>query len=285
MFTFIAIVIGVVLVFLGYILHGGHLEIFMHAWTESITIGGAAAGILFASGGMDGAKQAIAAVQHLLKPNPYNKKEFNNLLATLYQIFNLARREGLLGLESHLSDPHKSSIISQNHAFVHNHHATVFFCDTMKLIVDGGVKPLDLSDMMEMDLETMHKEEHRAPHAVHNVGDAMPAIGICACVLGVVYALGKIGGDPAEIGQGIAVALCGTFAGVLLAYMVFFPITTAIETRITIEGMYLQSIRHAVFSFARGEAPLTCIEFARRNIEPAYRPTFAEMETAAKGKK
>ena len=46
----------------------------------------------------------------------------------------------------------------------------------------------------------------------------------------------------------------------------------------------MNCIRHALFSFARGESPITCVEFARRNIEPSLRPGFAEMETSVKEK-
>jgi chemotaxis protein MotA len=46
----------------------------------------------------------------------------------------------------------------------------------------------------------------------------------------------------------------------------------------------LNCIRYALFSFARGESPITCVEFARRNIEPSVRPGFAEMEKSVKEK-
>ncbi len=45
----------------------------------------------------------------------------------------------------------------------------------------------------------------------------------------------------------------------------------------------MECIRQALIAFARGDAPLTCIEFARRSIEPSLRPSFQEMEEAVKG--
>ena len=44
----------------------------------------------------------------------------------------------------------------------------------------------------------------------------------------------------------------------------------------------MNCIRYALFSFARGESPITCVEFARRNIETGVRPGFSEMEQAVK---
>jgi chemotaxis protein MotA len=56
------------------------------------------------------------------------------------------------------------------------------------------------------------------------------------------------------------------------------------QLRLKSEGQYLSCIRFALFSFARGESPITCVEFARRNIEPSVRPGFAEMEKTVKEK-
>lgn len=285
MFTIGSIILGLILVFAGYLLHGGSMVIFVRAWTEFVTIVGGALGIFLASNGLPIVSATLKQFLSLLKPDPYSKKEFLNLLVMLYQILNLARREGLLGIESHLEDPHKSSILGANKLFSHDHHASSFFCDTMKVIVSGGVKPHDLADMMEMDLEAMHHEEDMVPSAVYNAGDAMPAVGICACVLGVIITLGKIGGDPKDLGASIGLALVGTFAGILIAYIVCFPLSKALGKRIAVQGQYMNCIRHAIFSFARGEAPMTCVEFARRNIEPSLRPSFSEMEQAAKQKK
>ena len=59
-------------------------------------------------------------------------------------------------------------------------------------------------------------------------------------------------------------------------------IAQAIETRIRGEAAYLACIRTALLSFARGDAPMTCVEFARRNVEPHDRPSFSELETIAR---
>ena len=91
-------------------------------------------------------------------------------------------------------------------------------------------------------------------------------------------------GEAAEIGESVAAALVGTFLGILLAYGIFAPMSRAMSLRLKSEGQYLNCIRFALFSFARGESPITCVEFARRNIEPGVRPGFAEMEKAVKDK-
>jgi chemotaxis protein MotA len=283
MMTFVGMIFGIVCIFLGYLLHGGSMMVFVNAWTEFISILGGAVGIFLASSGMKIVKQSVGAITHLLHPD-VAKKDYLELLTCLYQLFNVARRDGLLGIEEHLEHPHKSSILGTNKLFLHGHSAS-FLCDTMKVIVSGGVKPIDLADMMEMDLESHKEEGHLVPNALQFTGDALPAVGICACVLGVIITMGQIGGSPAALGAAIGLALCGTFLGIFAAYLLFFPLVKAIEIKHRGESQYLNCIRFAVFSFARGESPITCVEFARRNIDPSNRPGFSEMEKAVKGKK
>ena len=46
----------------------------------------------------------------LLKPNPYGAKAYAELLQVLYEIFQKARKDGLVGLESHIENPEGSDI-------------------------------------------------------------------------------------------------------------------------------------------------------------------------------
>lgn len=286
MMTFVGIIFGIICVFTGYVLHHGSMYVFVLAWTEFIVIIGGAIGIFLGSNGMAVTKQTIAAILELLKPNPFlSKDEYMKLLVMMYQLFSVARRDGLLGLEPHMEEPQKSAIIAKNHSFLHHHHCTAFFCDTMKVIISGGVAPHDLAEMMEIDLEAANAEAHVIPDAVSSAGDAMPAVGIVACVLGVIVVMGQIGGEAAEIGKAIAVALVGTFLGIMVSYVVVNPIAKSLAARHRSEASYMVAMKHALFSFARGESPITCVEFARRQIDPSLRPGFTEMEKALKAAK
>ncbi len=286
MMTVVGILFGFACVFGGYLLHHGSMMIFVVAWTEYIIIAGGAIGIFLAGNGMAVTKQTIAQILGLLKPDPFTSKdEYLKLLIMMYQLFSVARRDGLLGLEPHMEDPHKSTIISKNHAFLHHHHCTAFFCDTMKVVISGGVAPHDLAEMMEIDLDSAKAEAHIVPDAVAGISDAMPAVGIVACVLGVVITMEKVGGEASVLGKSIAVALLGTFLGIFLSYFLVSPIARALTMRHRGEESYLMAMKHALFSFARGESPITCVEFARRQIDPSVRPGFSEMEKALKAAK
>jgi chemotaxis protein MotA len=151
-------------------------------------------------------------------------------------------------------------------------------CDTLKVLLTGTIENHLLAEVLDLDLEQQHHEAMQVPTAITKVSDALPGFGIVAAVLGVIITMGSIGGAASEVGEKVAAALVGTFLGILLSYGVFGPIAQAIEGRIASEHAYLLCIRTALLAFARGDAPLSAVEFARRNIEPSDRPSFSELE-------
>lgn len=283
MFVLIGVVIVFVSIVIGFTMHGGNLAVLFQI-NELVIIAGAGFGSFLCANGIKTVQAAMKGILGLLKPSPYTTQTYSNLLKMMYRLFNVARKEGLLGLEKHIEHPEESEIIKVFPDFLANHHAVSFFCDTMKVILTGAVGPHDLSEMMELDLAVAHEQAKAPVDGLVTVGDAMPGFGIVAAVLGVIITMGKIGGDAAEIGHSVAAALVGTFLGVLLAYGVFAPLARALEIRMKSEEQYLNCIRFALFSFARGESPITCVEFARRNIDLGARPGFAEMEKSVKEK-
>jgi chemotaxis protein MotA len=281
------VIIGLVIVFGsivgGFVMHHGNLAVLIQI-NEFIIIGGAALGALLVANPLPLVKQLFGQLLGLLKPNPYNDKAYQELLQVLYEIFQTARKEGLVGLEAHIEDPGSSEIFKKYASFSGNHHAVSFLADTLKVLLTGAVEDHHLSEILDLDLERQHEEAMAVPAALTRVGDAMPGFGIVAAVLGIIVTMGSIGGAASEIGEKVAAALVGTFFGILLAYGVVGPMATAIEARIRSEVSYMGCIRTALLSFARGDSPMTSVEFARRNIEPIDRPSFTELEALTRRK-
>lgn len=277
MFLILGLVVVFASIYAGYSMHGGSIAVLIQV-SEFIIIGGAALGAMLIGNSWADVKRIFATIASLLKADPYGRSANNELLRVLYEIFYLARRDGLIGIESHVEHPDESELIQKYPVFAANHHAVDFLADTMKVLLSGTVADHHLAEILDVDLETYYEEGLIVPHAIARIGDAMPGFGIVAAVLGVIITMGKIGGEPAVIGESVAAALVGTFLGVLLAYGVVGPIAQKIEGRVRGEFDYLRCIRTAVLSFARGDAPLTCVEFARRSIAPEERPTFSELE-------
>lgn len=283
MLQIIGLVVVLGSVIAGYTMHHGKLGVLWQP-TEFIIIGGAGIGSFIMANPPSVIKASIAAGLAMLKPNPFTKSSYGELLQVLYEVFQTARKDGLIALEAHIEEPEKSSIFTKYPKFLHHHHAVTFLCDTLKVLLTGAVEDHHLADILDLDLERMHEEEHQVPSAITTMGDAMPGFGIVAAVLGVVITMGSIGGAASEIGNKVAAALVGTFLGILLAYGMIGPFAKAIEARQRGEGQYMSCIRTALLSFARGDAPMTCVEFARRNIEPVDRPSFTELEQLTRKK-
>lgn len=276
------VIIGLLLVFGsilgGYTMHHGKIAVLIQV-SEFIIIGGAALGAMVVGNPPALIKRVFGDLLGLLKPNAYNEKAYAELLQLLYDLFQKARKEGLIGLEAHIEEPEKSDLFNKYPTVVKNHHAVAFLTDTLKVLLTGAVEDHHLAEILDLDLERQHEEAMQVPGALAKVGDAMPGFGIVAAVLGVVITMGSIGGAASEIGEKVAAALVGTFLGILLSYGVIGPLASAIEARIKSEESYMMSIRTALLAFARGDSPMTAVEFARRNIEPGDRPSFAELES------
>jgi chemotaxis protein MotA len=277
----LVVVLGSVL--LGYTMHHGKVAVLIQV-SEFVIIGGAGIGAMVAGNPLSVLKATGAQLLALFRPNPFTKEAYSELLHVLYEVFQTARKQGLIGLESHIEAPEKSEVFNRYPHFSAQHHALTFLVDTLKVLLTGTVEDHHLSEILDMDLDRHHHEAMAVPQALARVGDAMPGFGIVAAVLGVIITMGAITGTAAAIGEKVAAALVGTFLGILLSYGVIGPIAQAIEARLRAEQAYMSCIRTALLSFARGDAPMTCVEFARRNIEPADRPTFGELEELTRRK-
>ena len=213
------LIIGLVVVFgsivAGYTMHHGQLGVLIQV-NEFIIIGGAGAGSMIVGNSPSTLKRAVSETVALLKPDPFNRKAYEELLQVLYQILQKARKDGLVGLEPHIEDPDKSDIFSKFHGFMHHKAAVSLLCDTLKVLLTGTVEDHHLAEVIDTDLEQQHHEAMAAPGAINKVGDAMPGFGIVAAVLGVIITMGSIGGAASEIGEKVAAALVGTFIGILL---------------------------------------------------------------------
>ncbi len=268
----------------GYVMHHGEVAVLMQ-YNEFLIIGGAAIGAFIVGNPPSVIKGSVSRLLGLLKPDPYTPQVFADQLQMIYEIMQIAARDGLVGLDQHIEDPTKSAVFQKYPFFLANHHAVDFFTDTLKSLSSGAIEDHHLADVLDADLDKHHHEEALIPAAINKMGDAMPGFGIVAAVLGVVITMGAIGGSATEIGEKVAAALVGTFLGILLAYGVIGPMATAVEARLASEHAYLQVFRAALLAFARGDAPKQTTEAARRSLEPHFRPSFSRLEDLMKSAK
>jgi chemotaxis protein MotA len=280
-FVIIGLSVVVLAVGGGFIMAGGNLLLLMQ-WAEFIIIGGTALGALLIST----PKNVLVKIsRHLLgslKSSNLSPESFTDLLRMLYEVFQTARVKGLLTLEEHVEKPEESELLTKYPVIMKHPHALEFLTDSLKLLVVGGVPPLELEMLLEADLEVQEEEGKKPAHTLARIADSLPGLGIVAAVLGIVITMQAIGGPASEVGKKVAAALVGTFLGVLLCYGFVQPLSTQIEHQAEAQDLFLKSIKAGVVAYAKGMPPIVAVEFARRVIVNDFRPSFAEVEESCR---
>ncbi|MFQ5513017.1 MAG: flagellar motor stator protein MotA [Myxococcota bacterium] len=263
----------------GFVLHHGHLAL-LFVPTEYLIICGCLLGGMIVQNPPTVLLRLVKDLFGLLGGGGPGRKAYLDALKMIYELMQLARRDGVLALEGHVNEPHQSGIFSTYPSFLKDSHAVDFVCDTLKLFVAGVLDPHNLDELMERDLEVIHHEELATSEALTKAADSLPAIGIVAAVLGIILTMGAISDGAAAVGMRVAGALVGTFLGVFLAYGFVGPMAGALEQKANAKSRYYQCIRHVLSASISGVTPPMAVEIGRRNINTAERPSFEELEQA-----
>lgn len=279
------VIIGIVLVFasiiIGFLMINGPLAVLLQP-SEFVVIGGAVIGATIAANPLKYLMRIVSTLPQILKGSPYNKQVYSEVLQMQYDVFVNSKKGGLLSLEEDVNNPMESSIFTKYPTFIGNHHALDFFCDAMKMLVNGACSPEELEMMLESEVETHHEESLIVPGLLHRASDSLPGLGIVAAVLGIVVTMQHLDGSPEELGHHIGAALVGTFLGLLLSYGFLAPIAANIENLAADEGRYYNCIKTGLVAFAFGAAPATAVEFSRKTIFTIDRPAIGDVELLLK---
>ena len=279
------IIVGALVVILsvlgGFKMAGGQLGALMHI-SELIIIGGSALGAMIIMSPKKVLFDLVRSIANSFKGAPYNRAAYEELLKMLYELFLLARRNGMIALEEHVTNPANSSIFRRYPGFQKNPEATEFLCGALRPIIDGKIKPDQLRQLLHVDLERMEIEDHAPVNVLTRAADAMPGFGIVAAVLGIVITMAPIAGPIETIGEKVAAALVGTFLGVFIAYGFLAPLAVNMEFIGAAHQAYFRCICSAVVGFAGGMAPGMAVEIGRRGLSGELRPDANELEVLLK---
>jgi chemotaxis protein MotA len=283
MFVIIGIVVVIGAIVGGYLMEHGNLHVLMQP-AELLIIAGAAAGTVLIANPPHILKKMVGEFAGLLKGSPYARPKYMESMKMLFELFSRARKEGLMALEADSDNPEQSPVFSKYPAFLQDHHALEFVCDTIRMASVGGVEPFDMDQMMELDMEVHHHEASVPVASLSTMADSLPGLGIVAAVLGVVITMGALGGPPEEMGHKVAAALVGTFLGILLCYGFVGPVASNMAKNTDDEHAYYHVLRVVIVNFIKGSPPSIAVEFGRRAIPGHQRPTFQELDKFIKDK-
>lgn len=279
-------IIGIIVVFAavlgGYVLSHGQIAALIQPF-EVLIIGGAALGaFLQANPG--------SAFMHVLKKSlkmfssRFTHAFYLEVLRLLYEILNKSRREGMMAIEADIEDPNASPIFSKYPAILKDAGMVAYISDYLRIMSSGNMAPHELEGLFDMELNSLKEELEHPAHAVNRVADGLPGFGIVAAVLGIVVTMALLGQvAQAELGKHVAAALVGTFLGILAAYGFFGPLAVSLEHDAKEELNLYEAIKATLVASASGMPPSLAVEFGRKVLFPAHRPSFSELEQAVRG--
>lgn len=285
MFGVIGIVVILVMVFGGFMLHGGNLgPIIAAAPFEMIMIGGAAVGAFLISNDLAAVKQTAKDIGKVFKGVTWKPADYRDLQCLLFELIRLARANPV-GLEEHIENPHDSSIFSKYPRIQHDHDAIDLICDTFRAASMNYDDPHQVEEVVDKRLEATLTHAMHSSHALQSMADALPALGIVAAVLGIIKTMGSLDQPPEILGKMIGSALVGTFLGVFLAYGIMGPFSSRVKGVVEEDAHFYQLIREVLIANLHRHPPNICIEVGRQNTPHHVRPTFGDLEEALRGLK
>lgn len=202
MFQIIGIVLLFAMVFGSYIMAGGKMDVIIHAAPhELMAIGGAGVAAFLIGNSVTVIKATLGGFGTIFKGPKWKAQDYRDLLSLLFLLTKTMKSKGVIALEAHIEKPHESTIFSRYPKIAHDHFAVDFICDTLRMMTMNLEDPHQVEDAMEKQLEKHHHEAHGAAHALTQLSDGLPALGIVAAVLGVIKTMGSITEPPHGAGH------------------------------------------------------------------------------------
>ncbi|MFN3585492.1 flagellar motor stator protein MotA [Phenylobacterium sp.] len=281
MFQIVGIVLLFGLVFGSFIISGGNMGVILHALPhEMMAIGGAGVASFLIANSMPVIKGTGGGLAKVFAGPKWKAADYRDLLALLFLLTKTMKSKGVIALESHIENPHESTIFNRFPKIMKDHFATDFICDTLRMMTMNLEDPHQVEDAMEKQLEKHHHEALAPSHALQSLADALPALGIVAAVLGVIKTMGSITEPPEVLGEMIGSALVGTFLGVFLAYGLVGPMATRLKEIVDEEGAFYRIIQSVLVAHLHGNAAQISVEIGRGNVPSGAQPSFLELEEA-----
>ncbi len=230
--SLIGAVLGFVAIVGGTIMDGGHAETLLNGPALVIVLGGTLGATLlqfpptvFLRG--------LNISLWIFKPR---KQLFEQQVNKMVEWSALARKEGLLGLESVLDteiDP--------------------FALKGLQLLVDGS-EPEVIRDCLELELNTREFSDLQAARVFEAMGGYSPTIGILGAVIGLIHVMKNLA-EPGLLGSGIATAFVATIYGVGFANLIFLPVANKLKMHILTMSQARELLVEGIVAIAEGENP------------------------------
>ena len=266
----------------GFMAMGGHVEVLWQPW-EFVIILGTALGTFIVANPMKVIKDSAKGLGEAFGNAAPTARHYLDVMGLLYSLMRELRSKPRNEVEKHIDMPDDSPIFQKFATVLKNNDLTTFICDYCRLIIIGNARTHEVEALMDEEIQTLRYDRLKAYHALTNVADGLPAIGIIAAVLGVVKAMASISEPPEVLGHLIGAALVGTFAGIFFSYAVFGPLASKIKSGREKQMRLYIVAKQTLLAFMNGAMPQVAVEYGRKTISAYERPTIDEVEAETLG--
>lgn len=241
--------IGIVLAFgliIGSILLNSSIDAYIDTPSILIVIGGTAAAALIAE-----RLPAVTGMIGVVK-NAFRRPPGDPIAAIekILELSNIARREGVLALESQqVDDP--------------------FLAKALRKAVDG-LPQEEIREALTAELLAMKDRHKRCQKLLKFCAATAPSMGMIGTLIGLVQMLQSLE-DPSSIGPAMAVALLTTMYGAILAFVIFGPIAEKLERWSDQEGAAMLVVIEGMDSIVRGQNAMIIKDKLEARLAPGER--------------
>jgi chemotaxis protein MotA len=232
-FSLLGLVVAVIGILGGMILEGGHPSALLQVTAFMIVILGSLGATMVATLPSD-VPFAIKALKKMFLPGKY---DFHGLMEKILELANLARREGLLALET----------------YANSGQGDPFLVKCLTLAIDGSSAEA-IRESVEVDMHIQEEDDKAGMKFWETWGALAPTVGVLGAVLGLMHVMSVLS-QPELIGPGIAVAFVATVYGVGYANVVCMPMSFKLKRHIEHDQLLKSMVLEGVVGIQSGIAP------------------------------
>jgi chemotaxis protein MotA len=229
--TLIGIISGIALVVSSIMLNSG-LDLFWSPPSLMIVLGGTIAATLIAYP----INELFRVIRHFLKVFVTKRTDHYELIDTMVGLCNLARKGGVLAIESRL-----------------NQIDNKFLTKGLRLTVDGKDEAT-VQGLLRREINQIQKSHKDGWDIFNQMGKFSPAFGMIGTLIGLIQMLSDLG-NIETVGPKMAVALITTFYGALMANLIFIPVTVKLRRRSATETLEMNLVLEGITYIRKGVNP------------------------------
>ena len=236
---------------------GGQMGIFIEKGSLMMVVGGSIT-VVFLCYPVANLKSAFSVAK---KGFFAQNQSIQKLIDDLVSFAEIARRDGILSLESATKDIDDAFIVSG-----------------IQMAVDG-TDPELIEQIMTTELDNLIERHETGKGIFDALGKYAPAFGMIGTLVGLIIMLANMD-DPSSIGAGMAVALLTTMYGAIVANAFALPLSDRLARRSSEEILMRTIVIKGVMAIQSGDNPRIVEQKLRTFLPPSAR-TAADQEEAA----